>query len=365
MAELSNGAAEPGGAAPPPAPAPASNGVDHGADSKTYTVTDTRSAGDAIAGLLFADDTPTPPAPAGDKPSGEPPVEEPPDPGADESRPTGDDDKGPGEQPPPAAAIEPPTSWSTEEKQAFSQLPPVLQQTVARRESQREAALTQRSQEAAEARRAYDGERQAAVAQRTEYLAGLQKMMVLAAPQAEALNNVDWEALAAQNPAECVRLQAMKESLKSRLGAIEQEFQQGQAQLSAYQQQQLAEVITKEHRALNEKMPDFSDPVKGNQLRKDLGTYLRDAGGFTEKEINTAYDHRLVMLATKAMLYDKQLANTASADAKRNNVAAQVRPPGTSQDNDRGPQTRLTRQVNRFGRTNSVRDAGSLIAEIL
>jgi hypothetical protein len=359
--ELSNGAADPGGASPPPAPAPASNGADHGAD-KTYTVTDTRSAGDAIAGLLFGADEPTPPAPAGDKPSG---ADEAPDTGADESRPTGDeDDKGPGEQP-PAAAIEPPTSWSSDEKQAFKELPPALQATVARRESQREAVLTQRSQEAAEARRAYDGERQAAVALRTEYLSGLQKMMVLAAPQAAALNNVDWERVAAENPAEAVRLQAQREGLKSRLGAIEQEFQAGKQQLEQYQQQQLAEVVAKEHQALNEKMPDFSDPGKGNQLRKDLGTYLRDAGGFTPQEINTAYDHRLVVLATKAMLYDKQLANTASADAKRNNVAAAVRPPGTSQDNDRGPRSRLTRQVNRFGRTNSVRDAGSLIAEIL
>jgi hypothetical protein len=358
MADDLNGAADPGGASPPPAPA--SNGADHGADTKTYTVTDTRSAGDAIAGLLFADgdDKSAPPA---DKPSG---ADDAPDTGADESRPTGpEDDKGSGEQPP--AAIEPPTSWSSDEKQAFKELPPALQATVARRESQREAVLTQRSQEAAEARRAYDGERQAAVAQRSEYLAGLQKMMVLAAPEAQALNNVDWVAVAQENPAEAVRLQAQREQLKSRLGAIEQEFQASKQQLEQYQQQQLAEVVEKEHRELNQKYPDFSDPVKGNQLRKDLGVYLRDAGGFTPQEIDHAYDHRLVVLATKAMLYDKQLANTASADAKRNNVAATVRPPGTSQDNDRGPQTRLTRQVNRFGRTNSVRDAGSLIAEII
>jgi hypothetical protein len=363
MPDLSNGA-DPGAAAPAaPAPAPVPNGADRGAE-KTYTVTDARSAGDAITGLLFADETA--PAPAG-KPSGEPPPsEEPPDSGADESRPTGpEDDKGPGEQPPPAAAIEPPTSWNAEEKQAFTQLPPALQQTVLRRESQREAVLTQRSQEAAEARRAYDGERQAAMALRTEYLAGLTKMVALAAPEAAALNNVDWFRLAQENPAEHVRLQAQRDNLKSRLGAIEQEFVQGQQLMSQYQQQQLAEVVAKEHQALAQKMPDFGDPAKGNPLRKELGTYLRDAGGFSDQEINTAYDHRLVVLATKAMLYDKQIANAASADTKRNNVAAPVRPPGTSQDNDRGPQTRLTRQVNRFARSNSVRDAGSLIAEIL
>jgi hypothetical protein len=359
----SNVAAEPGGAPAPAAPAPASNGVDHGADSKTYTVTDTRTAGDAIAGLLFGGDDPPPP-PSGDQKSG---GEEPPDTGADESRPTGDeDDKGTGEQPPPAAAaIEPPASWSQDEKAAFSQLPPALQQTVARRESQREALVTQRSQEAAEARRAFDGERQAAVALRSEYLQGLQKMMVLAAPEAAALSNVDWVAVQAQSPAEYTRLHAMREALRSRLGAIEQEFQQGQAQLSAYQQQQLGQLVAAEHQALNAKMPDFGDGVKGAQLRKDLGTYLRDAGGFTPQEISTAYDHRLVVLATKAMLYDRQLANAASADAKRNNPAPQVRAPGTSQDNDRGPQGRLQARVNRLGRTNSVRDAGSLIAEIL
>src|SRR5215471_14265078 len=365
MAELLNGAADPGGSPPPPAPL--INGAGNGAPApseRTYTVTDTRSAGEAIAGLLFADDTPTPPAPpAGDKPSG---GEKPPDPGADERptetppEPPGTDDNGPAEQPPPAAAIEPPTSWSTDEKQAFKELPPALQQTVARRESQREAALTQRSQEAADARRAYAGERQAAVVQRAEYLASLQKMMVLAAPEAAALQNVDMVAVQAQSPAEYTRLLAMRESLKSRLATIETEFAQAQqqyaAQLAAAQQQQLAELVEKESQALFEKAPDFNDPAKKEQLQRDLGIYLRDIGGFTRQEIEASYDHRLVILANKAMLYDRQLANAASADAKRNNVAPAVRPPGTNQDNDRGPQSRLDREVRRFGRTNSVRD---------
>jgi hypothetical protein len=355
MAETDGAVADAGGAAQPVAPG--SNGA-----APSFTVTDTRSAGDAIAGLLFDAGDPTPPPrESGDQSGGD----EPPDTGADESRPTGtDDDKGSGEQP-PAAAIEPPRSWTQDEQQAFSQLPPALQQTIVRRESQREAVLTQRSQEAAEVRKAYDGERQAAAALRGEYLQGLQKMMALAVPEAAALANVDWVGVQAQSPAEYTRLQAMREQLRSRLGAIEQEFQQGQAQLSAIQQQQLGELVTREQAALNEKLPDFGDPAKGPQLRKDLGTYLLDAGGFTPQEVGNAYDHRLVVLATKAMLYDRQLAAAASADAKRNNPTPQVRAPGTSQDNDRGPRSRLQARVNRFGRTNSVRDAGSLISEIL
>lgn len=352
-------AADPGSAAPSSAP--------NGAAGKSYVVDDTRSAGDAIAGLLFGadDDTDAPPAP---QPQREPPSpREEGDTGADERRPTGDeDDKGPGEPPPPAAAaIEPPTSWNAADKQAFSQLPPALQQTVARRESQREAALTQHSQAAAEARNAFQAERQAAVAQRVEYLQGLQKMMVLAAPEAAALENIDWVAVQAQSPAEYTRLHALREGMRARLGQIEAQFQQQQGQLAAQQQQQLGAFVQKEVQALHERWPDFADEAKGPTLRKELTSYLRD-GGFSPQELDQAYDHRLVLLATKAMLYDRQHSLAAAADAKRNNPAPNMRAPGNSQESDQGgPNSRIRTGANRLGRTHSVRDAGSLIAELL
>ena len=110
MAGTPDAAADPGGAVSTPAPPPASNGVDHGAE-RTYTVTDTRSAGDAIAGLLYGadDDKPAPPRDRGERaeqPSG---GEEPPDTGADE--PTGDEGEGQREQP-SQAAIAAPASWT-------------------------------------------------------------------------------------------------------------------------------------------------------------------------------------------------------------------------------------------------------------
>lgn len=367
MSETHVAAAEPAAPTPPP---PQPNGHDTSAPAggdKSYTVTDTRSAGDAIAGLLFNDGDDKAPPPAPDKDTDGSPSE----PEADEKPPIREDDRDKTEQQAEkAAAIEPPRSWSADDKAAFQQLPPALQQTVVRRESQREAALTRSSQEAAETRRAFEGERQAAVALRTEYLTGLQKMLHLAAPEAAQLANVDWVAVQAQSPAEYTRLHALREQMRSRLGAIEAEFQQGQAQLQAHvaqqQAQQLADHVAREHVSLNEKMPDFGDETKGAQLRKDLSTYLRDTGGFSPDEISKAYDHRLVVLATKAMLYDRQLTNAAAADAKRNNAPAQVRRPGTSQDGDQaGPQARIKAAVNRLGRTNSARDAGSLIAELL
>ena len=356
-------AADPGGV---------SNSAPNGAD-KSYVVDDVKSAGDAIAGLLFGGDDDaapeTPPARERPEQPQKSDGDEPPDTGAEETPPTGDEEEGPGEQPPAAAAIEPPQSWNADDKRAFAQLPPALQQTISRRESQREAALTQRSQEAAEARRAFEGERQAVTAQRGEYLSGLQKMMMLAAPEAAAFNNVDWVAVQAQSPAEYTRLHAAREALRGRLSTIDGEYNralQEQEQIRAHQQaQQLAALTAREHAALNTAMPDFGDEVKGGQLRKDLNAYLRNGDWFSAQEVENARDHRLVVMAYKAMMYDRQLANSAAADAKRNNVAPQVQRPGVSQDADRGPTSRLQTRANRLGRTHDVRDAGSLIAELL
>lgn len=352
------------GSAAPPSPQP--NG--HDSAAKTYTVTDSRSAGDAIAGLLFSDDVAEAPQPATrDDERSAPRDDQGADTGAEERPPTGDEqDTGSGE--PQPAAIEPPTSWPADAKRAFAQLPPELQQTVAQRESEREATLTRRSQEAAESRRAFEAEQQAAAAQRSDYLRSLEQVMALAMPEAQALQNVDWMAVQRDNPTEFTRLQALKIGMDQRLGAIGQAYSQALQQQQQYQAQALHQRVEQERNLLNTAWPDFADQARGNQLRGDLTKYLGDGSAgvtFSSAELNAAYDHRLMVLATKAMLYDRQLAARATANGKRDNPPPQLLRPGTSQGTDRGEGARLTGAVRQLGRTNSARDAGSLIAELL
>lgn len=52
--------------------------------------------------------------------------------------------------------IDPPSSWSADAKEHFAKLPPDLQAIVAKRESEREGLLTQKSQEFAEKNKAYE-----------------------------------------------------------------------------------------------------------------------------------------------------------------------------------------------------------------
>src|SRR3546814_9927583 len=64
----------------------------------------------------------------------------------------------------PATAIEPPVSFNKEQKAAFAQLPPELQQTIADTEAQRNREVQLRTTEAAEAKRNAAAEAQSQLA---------------------------------------------------------------------------------------------------------------------------------------------------------------------------------------------------------
>jgi hypothetical protein len=335
----------------------------NGHDQTTYTVTDTESAAAALNGLLF-DPPEARPDDEREPRQDQPPSSREDETGAAQPPPTDDQDGGQSEaaQPP----IEAPQSWPAEAKAAFTKLPPDLQQTVLQRESQREAALTQRAQEAAEARRLHDTERQAALAQRADYLESLQKMALLVMPEYQALQQVDWQRVQAESPAEFTRLQALELGVKQKMAWIEQEWQGRVQQNQKMQQEILQQVLAEQRGLLTKVMPDYADEARAAPLRRDLGVYLRDVGGFTPQEINGTYDHRLVVMATKAMLYDRQNTAARTADTKRANPPARVQRPGNAPSGEDGGGGRtLQERVRQFGRTNSVRDAGRLLDEIL
>src|SRR5690606_13541685 len=59
--------------------------------------------------------------------------------------------------------IEPPPSWSAEEREAFDQLPRSIQQTLTRREAERERIVQARTREASQARSRVEGEARALI----------------------------------------------------------------------------------------------------------------------------------------------------------------------------------------------------------
>lgn len=87
---------------------------------------------------------------------------------APDESPASEDEDGsgePGEEP----AIEAPKSWTAEEQAKFRELPPELQQVVARREGERDKAISQRMQTLAEERKTIESQAQQANAVQAQY----------------------------------------------------------------------------------------------------------------------------------------------------------------------------------------------------
>jgi hypothetical protein len=329
-------------------------------------ITDQRSAAAAFEGLLDWEETGV--AGASDTASA---ADDAADTGAEETQPTGDDED---ELEPQdgddagQAAIEPPASWSAEDKAVFSKLPPEAQATIARRESERDRLVQTRTQEIADQRKAYDAQRQAIEGQSRQYLESLHTMLQLAVPEAEqfaAITDMQWQQLSVSDPARYVQLRAAREALAERVGKVQTEMQRVGQENARAQQTRQSEFLAEQKTKLVAKIPEFSDPAKAAALGRELNDALTGIYGFTPEEIGQALDHRLIVIARDAMLYRKAEAARKAADAKRNNPPPRVQQPNAAPDRGDGQARSLREKRANLVRTGSVRDAAALFMDII
>ena len=129
----------------------------------------------------------------------------------------------------------------------------------------------------------------------------------------------DWNALRTENPAEYSAKKTEMQERKDAIGALKTEavtsyqevIQQGQNE----QTNNFNTLMQTEHTILLEKIPEWSD-AKVQKVEKDkLSVYLR-AQGFADEDIAGAADHRLILMARKAMMFDN-LAAKADISKKK------------------------------------------------
>ena len=89
-----------------------------------------------------------------------------------------------------------------------------------------------------------------------------------------------------------------------KINILRQERAKVQAQQQAYQAQQQHAVVQNEAKMLSQKVKEFSDPKKAEQLKGEIRNFGKSIG-FTDNELAQVYDHRHVMVMQKAMEYDK------------------------------------------------------------
>jgi hypothetical protein len=306
------------------------------------------------------------PAPA-DTPSD---AEEASDPGPD-PLPTEEEDPSPGDEDDegidpdepeeePAPAIDPPQSWKADEKTAWAKLPPDVQAIVARREGERDRYISTRSQEMAEERRA---SAEARLSERGEYKQNLEKLLFVAAPEAEKFTQIDWQRLAAENPADYVRLTAERDALRGRIASIQGEIQRIDYQSNAEREQQFGQFRQEQAQLLAAKLPVYADAERGPKFVRELTDYLQTQG-FTPQELAAVVDHRAIILAEKAMRADRAAAARNGANTQKA-PPPRVQQPGTKQRSDTSAGQRRNNKLAALERSGSEKDAVAYLLEIL
>ena len=230
------------------------------------------------------------------------------------------------------AQLEPvdlPHSWPAELAEEWQTLPAQLQDTIVKREAERDAAVNAKFQEAANVRKANEALITEANTNRQRYAEAADTLLSMVQPQRPSPSMLNPQS-ADYNPdayhlahAQYQQTVELIESVKQQRDyALAQQQQESQAAEAQY----ISEVEAKHRPALLKDVPELGDPAKQPQKLHELITYAISQGigehVFTDPEIAGRITSPELHMAWKAMQYDKMVAAKAKVTPKAAKPAA-------------------------------------------
>jgi hypothetical protein len=217
---------------------------------------------------------------------------------------------------------------------------------------------TRKTQQIAEVRKQVEQETQAVRAERGQYaqlLGALQAQLQSSEPQ------VDLERLYQEDPIEWVRQNEIMRQRQEKLGAIQSE-QQRLSQVSQYEQQRAMEAqLASQQEALLAALPEWKDSKKA-KAEKALVIESAKAAGFSDEDLKSVYDHRLVLLLRKAALFDQMVSKRQGIKPVVNNGPRTAKPGAAGRVSTTNESMRAKQRLAKTGR---VDDAASAIELLL
>ena len=226
---------------------------------------------------------------------------------------------------------------------------------------QRQADYTRKTQSLSEERKSFDAEKAAIAAERQHYaqqLAGLIQQI-----KTEASQEPDWTKLAEENPAEYVRQKAGWDLRQAKLHAAAYQHQQILQRQQEDMQKAQREYLRKEQDRLVEALPDWKDPVKAQAEKTGIVSYLKDTG-FSDDEISGLADHRAVVIARKAMLYDALMSKRPEVE-KKVAEAPKMQKSGVSPTRGQRAQEQRAAKLQQLRKSGRVEDAAAIFQDFL
>jgi hypothetical protein len=265
------------------------------------------------------------------------------------------------------APIEPPRSWTKEDKELFTGLPRAIQERLAERERSREGDFLRRQNEAAEKLKGLTAKEQAVEQARQTYEAALPQLLHTLQQQqagefADIKSMADVERLAREDwPRYLLWDLQQKKVAEVTQHILAAQHRQAQEKLT-----QFVEFAKRQDDLFKQKVPDMTDETKAAELQRQALAVLGDLG-FDETELVPLWngqkelslrDHRLQLLIRDATLWREAQAKAKAAATK---PVPPVQRPGAATPRQGTDEARVQHLTQRLEQTGSLRDAAALV----
>jgi hypothetical protein len=266
-------------------------------------------------------------------------------------------------------SVEPPRSWTKEDKEAFKALPPDIQQRIAERERAREVEVRRGQNETAEARKAAQAEHQRLEQARTQYERALPALLdtLQQQQQGEFSDIKSWDdvtRLAEEDPFRFAKFQANQ----ARIQDVQRRMSEAQTRQQREAQDSFARFADEQDRLFLEKAPEFADAKTAEKARTEAAKFLTETVGFEQSELAAMWngekglslrDARAQSLVRDAMKW--RSAQTAAKAAAAKPVPP-VQKPGVASSPRDAASSNIQALERNLERTGSLRDAAALLA---
>ena len=175
-------------------------------------------------------------------------------------------------------------------------------------------------------------------------------------------NNVDYsdlEELKENDPiAYAVKVAEKTENTK-KMQVIQQEQARLAQESNQYRANQQAQFVAEQSKMLTEKVKEFSDPKKAEQIKNDIRSFGKSVG-YSDEELSQVYDHRHVIVMQKAAQWDKLQKANPGINKKLSNA-----PKMSKRGNKIAKTDVYTKQKKRLKSSGSLDDATSVFTNFI
>ncbi len=276
----------------------------------------------------------------------------------------------PAEQPQSDASpsVEPPRSWSKEEKERFNSLPRETQEYLTRRENERDTALRRGQNEAATLRQNLEAREKALEQQQQQYEQILPQLMQQLQQQqmgefADIRTQADVDNMARNDWQRFAMWQAHQMKVQNVYQMQNANYQRQQQEYTNKWQQ----FATNEDNLFAAQATEMSDPVQAKEIATKAVETLRDTG-FSDDDLNKLWsgqasvslrDHRMQLLIRDAARYRAAKAGVPAKKAAM--PASKTLRPGTPSERASDAQVNLESLTQNLDSTARWQDAAELL----